>query len=311
MSALADAVASPTRRTVVRWAWASVVANSVIILTGGAVRLTASGLGCPTWPRCTDESFTPHSALGAHGVIEFGNRMLTYVLVAIAIGTWVAVLRSTSKGDRSRLVATLLLLGIPAQGLLGGVTVLTDLNPWIVALHLMLSMALVAGSTLLLSRVAGWRADAVPVGARRLVAATWTVLWVVLYLGTVVTGSGPHAGDVDAPRNGLDPATWSHVHAFSVYVLVGLTVLSAWSLRRAGAAVASRAALVLLGVELAQGLVGFVQYFTDLPIVLVWLHLLGASLLAAFATRLLLLTGTPHPAAPAAPRPDAATTASR
>lgn len=287
---------TPSRTVVERWAWASVVANTVIILTGGLVRLTASGLGCPTWPRCTDESFVPHRALGLHGLIEFGNRLLTYVLIAVAVATVVAVWR-WSGGRALRRHAVVLAVGIPFQGVIGGITVLTDLNPWIVALHLVLSLFLVAGSTWLLVRVRGGAPETVSVGARRLVVAVYLTLWVVVYLGTVVTGSGPHAGDVNAPRNGLDPRLWSHVHAWGVYLLVALTLATIVALRRAGTSpTALRAAVVLLGVELAQGLVGFVQYFTGLPIVLVAVHLVGAAVLVAACTRLVLAV-TPAPPA--------------
>ncbi len=283
---------TPTRDVVERWAWASLVANTVIILTGGLVRLTASGLGCPTWPRCTDESFVPHRALGLHGLIEFGNRLLTYVLIAIAIGTVVAVWR-WSEGRGLRRLAVVLAVGIPVQGVIGGITVLTDLNPWIVALHLVLSLFLVAGSTWLLLRVRGDVADDVPVLARRLVLTTYATLWVVVYLGTVVTGSGPHAGDVNAPRNGLDPRLWSHVHAWGVYLLVALTIATILVLRRSGTSpLAVRAATLLLVAELAQGVVGFVQYFTDLPIALVAVHLVGAAVLVSVGTRLVVLTRT-------------------
>ncbi len=283
---------TPTRDVVERWAWASLVANTVIILTGGLVRLTASGLGCPTWPRCTDESFVPHRALGLHGLIEFGNRLLTYVLIAIAIGTVVAVWR-WSEGRGLRRLAVVLAVGIPFQGVIGGITVLTDLNPWIVALHLVLSLFLVAGSTWLLLRVRGDVADDVPVLARRLVLTTYATLWVVVYLGTVVTGSGPHAGDVNAPRNGLDPRLWSHVHAWGVYLLVALTIATILVLRRSGTSpLAVRAATLLLVAELAQGVIGFVQYFTDLPIALVAVHLVGAAVLVSVGTRLVVLTRT-------------------
>jgi cytochrome c oxidase assembly protein subunit 15 len=293
---------SPDRRVVARWAWASIVANTVIILTGGLVRLTASGLGCPTWPRCTEDSFVPHSELGLHGLIEFGNRLLTYVLIAVAVGTLVAVWR-WSGGRRLRLHAVVLAAGIPFQGVIGGITVLTDLNPWIVALHLVLSLVLVAGSTWLLVRVRGTSADRVPPLARRLVLALYGVLWVAVYLGTIVTGSGPHAGDLDVPRNGFDPQLWSHVHAWSVYVLVALTLATLVVLRRspdvgAGTPVL-RVAAWLLVAELGQGVVGFVQYFTDLPIALVAVHLVGAAVLVAVATRLVLaVVPAPAPAEP-------------
>lgn len=271
--------------TVERWAWAAVIANTIIILTGGLVRLTGSGLGCPTWPKCTDESFVPHSELGLHGIIEFGNRMLTYVLIAVVIGTFVAVWRWSGTSRQLRRLAALIALGVPFQGVIGGITVLTDLNPWIVALHLILSLILVAASVLLLVRVRGADLTSYPTLVRRLVVLTYAVLWIVVYLGTVVTGSGPHAGDDAAPRNGLDPQVMSHVHAFSVYALIALTLVCCWLLRDT----AARSIVVMLLIaELAQGLIGFVQYFTDLPIALVATHLVGAAVLVAIGSRLLI-----------------------
>jgi cytochrome c oxidase assembly protein subunit 15 len=275
----------PTATSVERWAWAAVVANTVIILTGGLVRLTGSGLGCPTWPRCTDDSFVPHRELGAHGVIEFGNRLLTYVLIAVVVATFVAVWRWSGTSRSLRRLAALIALGVPFQGVIGGITVLTDLNPWIVSLHLLLSLLLVAASVLLVVRVRGATPSAFATRARRLVLATYGMLWVVVYLGTVVTGSGPHAGDDEAPRNMLDPQVMSHVHAVAVYMLVALTVGCVLLLR--GTPVA-RLAVGLLVAELGQGIIGFVQYFTDLPIALVAAHLVGAAVLVAVATRLLV-----------------------
>jgi len=261
-----------------RLGWATLVANIGIVLTGGAVRLSGSGLGCPTWPRCTEESFTPHGALDVHSAIEFGNRTLTFVLIAIAVATFVSAL-NTGRADLRRL-ALLLGLSVPAQALLGGVTVLTDLNPWVVAFHLLFSMGIISLAVLYLhtighpAPVGGVRA---PAPGRTLAWTTYAAAWVVLALGTVVTGSGPHAGDVKAPRNGLDPLQISQLHADFVFLLVGLTVALV-------IVHPSRATRTLLGVELAQGLIGFVQYFTDLPVVLVGFHLLGASLVAAVVT---------------------------
>lgn len=275
----------PTSLSVTRWSWAAIVANTVIILTGGLVRLTGSGLGCPTWPKCTDESFVPHRELGLHGVIEFGNRMLTYVLIAVVVAMFIAVWRWSSTRRDLRRLAGLIALGVPFQGVIGGITVLTDLNPWIVSLHLILSLILVSASVLLVVRVRGTRTVALSPRSAGLVLATYAVLWVVVYLGTVVTGSGPHAGDDNAPRNMLDPQVMSHVHAASVYVLLALTVATCLALRGTPLA---RLALGLLLAEIAQGTIGFVQYFTDLPIALVATHLVGAAVLVAAGTRLLV-----------------------
>jgi cytochrome c oxidase assembly protein subunit 15 len=277
-----------------RWmtplAVASLVTNILIVITGGVVRLTASGLGCPTWPRCTEESFVPHGELGLHGAIEFGNRMVTFLLAAVAIATFVAAWKL---GRRPVVrLAFLLALGVPAQAVIGGVTVLTDLNPWIVAFHLLVSLAMIGVAVVLLRRLREGDGPAVPTvpgAVTWLVRSTFVAGWLVLYLGTVVTGSGPHAGDLDAPRNGLDPAALSQLHTDAVFLMLGLTVGAVFALRAVGApARAVRAAQVLLGIELAQGVVGFVQYFTDLPVVLVALHLLGAALVSAAMTWLLV-----------------------
>ena len=294
--------------TVSRVALVNAIANGVIVVTGGLVRLTGSGLGCPTWPRCTDESFVATPELAAHGVIEFGNRLLTFVLTVAAIAVVVTVWRSPRRDLRT--LALLSFLGIPAQALLGGITVLTELNPWTVAAHFLVSMVLVAVATTLWlrSREPGVGGLLVRRPLELLVLGIAAVTAVVLVLGTVVTGAGPHSGDLDAAeRMDFDPETVSQLHADVVFLLVGLTV----ALLMALYAVDSpgrirRAARDLLVVQLAQGVVGFVQYFTDLPIVLVLLHMLGAVLIAAYTARLvwsvrgpaseLPLTATTEPA---------------
>ncbi len=263
--------------------WASLVANMLLVVTGGAVRLTGSGLGCPTWPRCSGRSFTPHGAYDVHAAIEFGNRMLTFVLVAVAVATFVAAWRSRRRVLRR--LALVLALAIPAQAVVGGITVLTDLNPWVVSFHLLISLAMIGVAVVFLRRVDHpdpVRAHGPVVG---LACATFAAAWAVLYVGTVVTGSGPHAGDVHAPRNGLDPLQLSQLHADVVFLFVGLTVGLLGALLATGARAEARTAvLVLLGLELAQGAVGFVQYFTDLPVVLVAVHMLGAALISASVT---------------------------
>jgi heme a synthase len=273
-----------------RLAIASLVANILIVVSGGVVRLTASGLGCPTWPRCTEESLLPHRELGIHGAIEFGNRMVTFLVAAVAIATFLVALKH---GRRSiTRLAFLLGLGVPAQALVGGVTVLTDLNPWVVAFHLLVSMAMIGLAVVLLRRLREGDGSAVlvvPTAVAWLVRLTFLAGWAVLYVGTVVTGSGPHAGDLDARRNGLDPRALSQLHTDVVFLLLGLTLGALFALRAAHApARAQRAAVVLLVVELGQGIVGFVQYATDLPVVLVSLHLLGAALFSAALTWLLV-----------------------
>ncbi|WP_107774315.1 COX15/CtaA family protein [Nocardioides sediminis] len=284
-------------REALRLAWplalANLVANIGIVITGGAVRLTGSGLGCPTWPRCTEDSYVAHGELGIHGAIEFGNRMLTFVLVALAVALWVVMLVGlvrTWHGERAWRpfwLATTIALGIPAQAVIGGVTVHTDLNPWIVSLHLLVSMAIIGVCVVLLDELRGPRRDA----STRLVPLVWAVFavtWVVLYLGTVVTGSGPHSGDLDSRRTGLDPQLMSHVHAAAVYLLLALTLGLAVAARRVGTPTLASATVLLLVLEVAQGVVGFVQYFTDLPELLVGIHMLGAAVISASATWVVL-----------------------
>ncbi|HYO40362.1 MAG TPA: COX15/CtaA family protein [Nocardioidaceae bacterium] len=279
-----------------RAALATLVANIGIVLTGGVVRLTGSGLGCPTWPRCTESSFVPHRALGVHSAIEFGNRMLTFLVAAVAVATFVLAWRHGRPAVLR--LATVLALGVPAQAVVGGVTVLTGLNPWVVSLHLLVSLAMVGLAVTLLRRLDegdGPPQALVAPGVLWLTRAVFVVGWAVLYLGTVVTGSGPHAGDAEAPRNGLDPRAVSQLHADAVFLLLGLTVAVVVMVRTSAApAAVTSAATVLLAVELAQGLVGFVQYFADLPVLLVALHLLGAALVSA-ALSWLLVSVTERP----------------
>jgi heme a synthase len=284
-----------TSRWVRPLAWATLIANMALVVTGGAVRLTGSGLGCPTWPRCTDRSFRPHGELDLHEAIEFGNRMLTFVLSAIAIATFIVMWRTGRRDLRA--MALVVGLGIPAQAVIGGVTVLTDLNPWVVSFHLLCSLAIIGVSVRLLLSVPA----PLPVARRGpdvgLAWATFGAAWAVLYVGTVVTGSGPHAGDADTDRNGLDPLQVSQLHADLVFLFVGLTLGLLFTLMAVGAGRPARQAVaVLLGVEVAQGAIGFIQYSTDLPVVLVGFHMLGAALISACVTWVLLRVRHPAPA---------------
>ena len=270
---------------------AALVTNVGIVVTGGAVRLTASGLGCPNVPRCTDTSLVPTAEMGAHGVIEFGNRMLTFVLAAAVV---IALVTGWRAGRRDLLrAAALLLLGILAQALLGAVTVVTGLNPVTVMAHFLLSMVLIAVAVWaheLTGTDAGRPAPAVPPAVRWGGQALLAVVAVTLAAGTVVTGTGPHSGDEDAKdRLPFDLATVTQVHADLVFLLLGLAVGLLVALRAAGAnSLLGRRAFGLLGVILAQGTVGYVQYLTDLPVVLVGIHVLGATLVWVTALRVVL-----------------------
>lgn len=280
------------------WARASLIANIGIVLTGALVRLTDSGLGCPSWPRCDAERWTTHPALGVHGAIEFGNRLLTYVLVVVAVGTLVSVWRWPGATPAMRRLAIALAAGIPLQGVIGGFTVLTDLNPWLVSLHLVLSMILIAGSAVLIDQAVLRPRVRASAGARAMVVSTGLVTAVVVYLGTIVTGSGPHAGDAKAPRNGLSPETFSHVHAFAAYGLLAATVACVVLLRGP----AQRAAWALLAVEVVQAVIGLTQYNLGLPVALVAAHLLGAALLVATASTMAVRAWVSRPGSlPAAP----------
>ena len=302
---LTRVVRSP--RALRRWAVATLVANIGIVVTGGLVRLTGSGLGCPNWPRCTDDSFIAHPELGVYGAIEFGNRLLTFVLIVIAVLTFVsaALYRDPgrpARGGRRRDLFWLtggLALGIPAQGVVGGVTVLTDLNPYLVAVHLLLSLVLISLAVWLVRLTRHLPARPVSAAQATLCRVTLGLLWVVVVVGTVVTGSGPHAGDADVPRNGLDPVLLTNLHTAAVTAAVVATLACVVWLR-------SRAALLLLAVEGFQAGIGIAQYHLGLPIGLVVLHLLGAALAIAAGTNLVLSVRGQHPAAAAAAEDQAA-----
>lgn len=267
-----------------RWAMANLLANSGIVLTGGLVRLTGSGLGCSEWPKCSPDSYVALPEDGMHGAIEFGNRLLTFVLIAIAIGTFIAAVRNVRAGavpPRVRTLSVVIALGIPFQGVIGGFTVWSGLNPYVVALHLMLSTLLISLCTWLVHlvyRLTPTPASPAMVGVGR---AIYVVTWVVTWLGTLTTGSGPHAGDASSPRTGLDLLTVARVHAFSAWVLVALVVVFFVVVR-------NRAALYMLVATALQGVIGYIQYFAGLPRWMIALHLIGLCLTMIAATAAML-----------------------
>ncbi len=290
----------PTRITPwVRWmAVASLLANSLLILTGGLVRLTGSGLGCPTWPRCTDASWTNTPEMGMHGVIEFGNRLLTFVLALVAVLTFLAVLRLRHRHRDLMLIALTLGLAIPLQAVVGGIVVHTGLNPWLVGVHYLISSGMIALSTVLVNRTRRRSLPAVrdaerPGQAlaqrrllRALVVAVGVLTALVLYLGTLVTGTGPHAGDDSSARHAFDAYLITRAHAVPVYLLVG-TVLSGLVLarRRRWPVPVASALHAMLAVLVLQALIGYYQYFNGLPVVAVALHLVGSAALVWAAAR--------------------------
>ena len=285
----------PSDTTMGRLGLATVVTNVVIVITGGAVRLTGSGLGCPDWPTCHEGSVVPVASgetATLHQAIEFGNRLLAVVVLAVVVAALVAALRGRPR--RADLVrpAVLLLAGVVAQGVVGGITVLTGLNPLIVAAHFLLSIALIAAAVVFNHRVrrpGGTTRVAVRPQLRHAQRVLLAVLVVVLALGTLVTASGPHAGDPGTPRLRIDPELISRFHADAVFLLLGLTIALWFALRATDTPPPARsAATSLLVLVLAQGAIGYVQYFTGLPEILVGAHLLGACLVWIAAVSLWL-----------------------
>jgi cytochrome c oxidase assembly protein subunit 15 len=275
-----------------RLAVASLIGQTLLVVTGGAVRLTASGLGCPTWPRCTDNSLVNTPEMGIHGFIEFGNRLLTFALAAVAALMLVYLWNLRKERRDLFLLALGLLASIPAQAVIGGITVLTNLNPWVVGLHFLVSMALVVFATLLVNRAFGRtgrfqaaRHPALPGIMRPVTAAVALFSAIAVMLGVVVTGAGPHAGDADAPRNGLDWDLFSHIHAVPAYLITAGTVVAlALVVMRRISGPFRTAVLGLLGVTVLQAIIGFTQYYNGIPALLVAAHMLGAALLMVAST---------------------------
>ncbi|MEV7615405.1 COX15/CtaA family protein [Streptomyces sp. NPDC089799] len=284
---------TPSPRTVRRAALAALIASVVIVVTGGAVRLTGSGLGCDTWPKCTDDSLITTQEQGFHGIIEFGNRMLTYV-VSAAVGWCILAARSAKPWRRSlsRLGWTQFFI-VLGNAVLGGITVKTGLNPYSVAGHFLLATALIAVTTVTWQRTGEGDGDPrprVPGPVRKLSWALIGVTLVLIAAGTVVTGSGPHAGDSsEVERMGFDWETTAHLHAVAAWAVCALAVAMWLVLRVVDAPDDTRArARDLLIVLLAQGAIGYVQFFTQLPEVLVAAHMLGSCLVWIAVLRLTL-----------------------
>lgn len=284
---------TPTQRTVERATLTALTMSVVIVVTGGVVRLTGSGLGCETWPKCSGDSLVATPEMGLHGAIEFGNRLLTYVLCA-AVGWAILAVRSAKPRRRglSRAAWAQFWL-VVANGLLGGVTVLMELNPYTVAAHFLLATALITVAAVTWLRAREGDEEPRPLApprAGRLAGALTAVTVALIVVGTMVTGAGPHAGDSsDVPRMGVDWEATTRVHALLAWAVVGLTVLLWLALRAAGAPSGPLARTrELLLVLLAQGAIGYVQYFTELPEVLVALHLFGSCLVWIFTLRTLL-----------------------
>lgn len=292
-----------------RLAISAIVANAGIVVTGGAVRLSNSGLGCPDWPRCTDGRLLPggpntHTAI--HQSIEFGNRLLTFLVFATAVGCVLGAWRLRPRRPGVLAIAWILPAGIVLQALLGGLTVLDRLNPITVAIHFLPSPVLCYIAVWLYIRVA--EGDGPPqrvvrrevqLGVRLLVA----VVAAIEVVGTLVTATGPHAGDPHTRRLDWDPKMVTQFHADLVFLYVGLVVALILGMRATRApALVLRRAYVLVAVIVFQATIGYVQYFTHVPAVLVGFHMAGATL-AVIATALLFFATRerldPHPLAEA------------
>ncbi|MDP1788837.1 MAG: COX15/CtaA family protein, partial [Rhodoglobus sp.] len=271
MKTVRDWLPTEVNRFVRVTAWLSFAFQLVLIGTGGAVRLTASGLGCPTWPQCTDDSFVNTPEMGIHGIIEFGNRALTGLLAIVVILAFLAVVRFRRERPDLFWLTLLQGLSIPLQAVVGGFSVLTGLNPYVVGLHFVVSIGLMIVTTMLV-----WRVYTGPRGIERIVPTWYLIVGhltslavaVTVVVGILTTGSGPHAGDNSnpdkpAPRTGFDPEFMQHLHSWPAYVTLGLTlglVIAAFVLR-----IPRLWQLALLVVEGVQIVVGLAQARLGLP----------------------------------------------
>ena len=269
------------------YVWASLISQILIVVTGGVVRLTGSGLGCPTWPKCTAESLVTVPEMGWHGIIEFTNRLLTFVLALIAVGTFIAIVRLAKQQRNGLFLPALFLgLGIPAQAVLGGITVLTQLNPWTVGSHFVLSGIMIWLASLLVWRFYQPKLMPVTQTAYRLTTPLFIVGVIAVLVGVLVTGAGPHAGDANSVRNGLDLDLWQHFHSYPGYLMFAFTMATVISLVKTEKSpvfgswrLQTKISVLLLLVTLLQIIIGITQSRMGVPALLVGFHMLGASAL--------------------------------
>lgn len=284
------------------YVWASLVSQILIVVTGGIVRLTGSGLGCPTWPKCTEDSLINVPEMGIHGFIEFANRLLTFVLALIALLTFVTVIALGKKLRKGLFAPALILgLGIPAQAVLGGFTVLTQLNPWFVGAHFVLSGIMISIAALLLFKALPPKHVPVSQAIWRTATPIAVIGAITVLVGVLVTGAGPHSGDAESIRNGLDLELWQHVHSYPAYVLLALAVLQLTLLIRRDLTIRRnmlnlgetspfrlsfqlKVSIWLVANTVIQAIIGVLQARLGVPPVLVALHMLGASVLCALFT---------------------------
>lgn len=284
-----------TRRARV-FAWLSLVTEITIVGTGGAVRLTASGLGCPTWPLCTPDSLVPVPELGFHAIVEFSNRMMSGVVAIVALFTFLFLVRQRRARPELFWLSFTLGVLVLVQAGIGGITVLSSLESSIVGLHFVLSaiMVVLAAALVWFVHLPAERVAPLPRWMRTLAWTTAAVTTVTVLVGVLTTGSGPHAGDLGAARNGLPTELLEHLHAWPAYAtfaLTALVVLLAWS---RGFAVTRYFGLWLLGIEFLQIAVGLYQARNGLPALAVGVHMVLACLLLAAVTAVVLSTVRPR-----------------
>ncbi|MFI6297496.1 heme A synthase [Nonomuraea sp. NPDC050790] len=292
----------PTPSSMRGWALASVVVNAGIAVTGATVRVTESGLGCPTWPQCTSDSYLPvlHPEISPlHMAVEFGNRLLTFLVLAVGFACVIAALRTAPRRPDLVRLAWVQPAGIVVQALWGGLVVRTALHPATVGMHYIISVGLMAACWMFYVRTGerqGVIRRVVHRDIRRLAQVLLAAVFTLLVAGVLVTGTGPHSGDELASRFDLDIESVARVHADIAYLVVGLTFALLFALHVSKAPrAARRAALALLGIELLQGVIGYTQYFLGVPAFLVGLHVLGSTLVWIFALRAVTATRVREP----------------
>lgn len=295
---------NPPRTRRDRWttiaAWAAVISNGLIAVTGATVRVTGSGLGCSTWPECHPGSLVPEYRTGLaafHQAVEFGNRTITGLVLAASLGTFLLIV--TARPRRKDLVALAAIgpIGVLVQALVGGVVVVTGLQWWTVAPHLLLSLGLVFAAVAVVVRLPQPDSPLVPVVPRPLRLLAWgtvAALTAVTVTGTLVTAAGPHAGDVTTPRLDISLRDIAQVHSDLMHLYLGLVIAMTVAFVAVGADRRLRSrAYVVIGLTAAQGIIGTAQFRLGVPEALVLVHVFGAVCLTAAAAFLALATRRP------------------
>ena len=280
---LLQPVLSPTLPQLRRLAVAGVIANTVIMSTGAAVRLSSSGLGCPDWPRCSQADVVASRNAGQtllNTWIEFGNRLLNFPLVFIVALVFIAAWRYRPGRRDLFWLGAIQPLGVVAQAVVGGILVLAKLNPFLVSVHFMLSAGIVAAAVVLVARCTQFQEPPARRDLRILSGLLVAVTGAMVAAGTVVTGTGPLAGHADTPRYHLPLEGVTQLHADIGWLMGGLAVALLLGIRLSGAGPrATRAAWWVVGGLFVQGTLGYVQYFNHLPAGLVWVHVTTAVML--------------------------------